>query len=77
MPYEIVHFPSGKLTLELFLPKGKWDLPKQFLAPRSVDGMKSDMASNGYGPTLYREGLDFFYAISARARFDADRPLYQ
>lgn len=61
-PYEIVHFPSGQLTLggELFIPKGKGPFPAVLYNHGSADGMKSDMASTAMGPLYTAKGWIFF-----------------
>jgi dienelactone hydrolase len=61
-PYQVVRFPSGKLTLggELFLPKGKGPFPAVLYNHGSADGMKSDMASTAMGPLYTAKGWIFF-----------------
>jgi dienelactone hydrolase len=61
-PYEVVHFPSGKLTLggELFRPKGKGPFPAVLYNHGSAGGMKSDAASTAIGPLYAARGWVFF-----------------
>src|ERR1700727_838482 len=62
IPYEIVHFSSGKMTLggELFKPKGEGPFPAVLYNHGSVEGMKSDMASTAMGPLYVAKGWIFF-----------------
>ena len=77
-PYEIVHFPSGKLTLggELFLPKGKGPFPAVLYNHGSADGMKSDMASTAMGPLYTAKGWIFFMPYRRGQGLSADAGPY-
>ncbi|HLH17700.1 MAG TPA: prolyl oligopeptidase family serine peptidase [Bryobacteraceae bacterium] len=61
-PYEIVHFPSGKLTLggELFKPNGEGPFPAILYNHGSAEGMLSDAASTAIGPLYASKGWVFF-----------------
>ena len=62
LPYEIVHFPSGKLTLggELFKPKGPGPFPAVLYNHGSAEGMLSDAASKAMGPLYVAKGWVYF-----------------
>lgn len=61
-PYEVVHFPSGKLTLggELFKPKGNGPFPAVLYNHGSAEGMLSDAASTAIGPLYASKGWVYF-----------------
>jgi carboxymethylenebutenolidase len=77
-PYQIVHFPSGKLTLggELFLPKGKGPFPAVLYNHGSAEGMKSDMASTAMGPLYAAKGWIFFMPYRRGQGLSADAGPY-
>ena len=78
VPYEVVHFPSGKLTLggELFRPKGKGPFPAILYNHGSADGMKSDMASIAMGPLYAAKGWIFFMPYRRGQGLSADAGPY-
>lgn len=61
-PYEVIHFPSGNLTLggELFKPKGKGPFPSVLYNHGSAEGMLSDAASTAMGPLYGAKGWVYF-----------------
>lgn len=77
-PYEIIRFPSGKLTLggELFLPEGKGPFPAVLYNHGSADGMKSDMASTAMGPLYTAKGWIFFMPYRRGQGLSADAGPY-
>ncbi len=59
---EIVHFPSGKLSLggELYKPKGSGPFPAVLYNHGSAEGLLSDAASKAMGPLYVAKGWIFF-----------------
>ena len=59
---QIIHFPSGELTLggELFLPAGKGPFPAILFNHGSAPGMKNSWASKALGKAFIKEGWAFF-----------------
>lgn len=58
----VVHFPSGKLTLggELYLPEGKGPFPVVLYSHGSAPGMKNSLASAAIAPKFIENGWAFF-----------------
>ena len=59
---EVVHFPSGKLTLggNLYKPSGAGPFPAVLYNHGSAEGMLSDTASRAMGPLYAAKGWIFF-----------------
>jgi dipeptidyl aminopeptidase/acylaminoacyl peptidase len=76
--YEIVRFPSGKLTLggELFKPKGSGPFPAVLYNHGSAEGMMSDTASNAIGPLYVAKGWIFFMPYRRGQGLSADAGPY-
>jgi carboxymethylenebutenolidase len=78
VPYETVHFPSGKLTLggELYRPKGEGPFPAVLYNHGSAEGMASDAASTAMGPLYAAKGWVYFMPYRRGQGLSADAGPY-